>query len=173
MMNPDTLILAGHGPSAQTTRWPEGYRIGAISGGCTATPRHPDFLFALDHPRFFPRCVCADDRVQKHVPTIRASWKEHPNVVLWPRHESLTPTFAGFEIASGGIFNSMLWAVQVASCMGYKRLWFIGCDLKDEKYRPMVERLADWKAVAEEEGIVWVCGSRESRLASFCEVVEP
>jgi hypothetical protein len=175
----DTIIILGNGPSVRpVATLPDGYPVAAVSSGWRACPRVPDHFVTLDRSSFFPAELTDNPAIAKHVPDYRSGF-DCPNTRRWRITSRVSPAFNDDEpIGVGAGFNSLLFAVQVAACMGYRRLWFVGCDLHHgdtiEDYRrfdPIVATLKTWRAAMRGMGFEWITAGG-SRLSEFCRVVD-
>jgi hypothetical protein len=169
-----TIFLVGHGPSARpTVDLIPGIDVGAVSGGIAVLgDRLPDHWFLLDRPEFYRDELLCDDRIQKHTHDGRDQFNRYPNACLWQFGGQPEPSFT-FDrpLSAGPIFNSLLFAVQAAACMGYSRLWFIGCDLQGRQYAMHRRCMQEWYPLAAEAGIEWINGSPASALAEFLPTI--
>ena len=87
-------------------------------------------------------------------------WGDHANVRGWHIAHEGPPRFTGEGwMGCDELNNSLLFAVQVAHQLGYKRLHFLGCDL-DPDDSPHFERLLQimrrWHLLALEQGFTWI-----------------
>lgn len=171
-----TIIIAGSGPSAPQYEWGD-TPIMAVSSGCDVVPRMDHFV-TLDKMMHFPRWLTDSDRFTKHIPNWdnEKEWRNCPYVRVWPYEEKSEPTFVNGEtIASGSMLksnvpaprhNSLLFAVQVAARLGFKRCVFIGCDLLEPGHIPVADMLRQWWPIALQHGIEW---QNASPLSTLCE----
>ena len=63
--------------------------------------------------------------------------------------------------------HSLLFATQVATKIGYRRLIFLGCDLIDNELHQIDDTLQRWHPYALEQGIVWENASPLSLLQAW------
>lgn len=178
-----TLIIAGSGPSAVNYEWPDGIDIMAVSSGYRHVPRMEHFV-TLDKVMCFPEWVTDSTRWQKHVPDWKnePEWRICPRVSTWLYGTGEHPNFANQTrpLASGLLkksnvddtwHNSLLFAVQIAGCLGYKRCIFIGVDLLGEMVK-VSDYLHSWYPHAREAGIEWVNASPLSSLSEWMPFAE-
>jgi hypothetical protein len=112
-------------------------------------------------------------------------WADYPNVRGWlvamtsgsvyeagtkpgPLPDELPSFVSPAEpLKLNGVRNSLIFAVQIAVQLGYKRLLFAGCDLNEPGYEVVTATLRDWMPIAAEHGVEWVNISPESALSEF------
>jgi hypothetical protein len=172
----DTLIIAGAGASAVNFSWPDGVPIMGISSGFHHVPRMDHFC-TLDKVMCFPEWVTDSTRWCKHISNWRNAeeWLRLPRVRVWEYATGAEPNFgAEGPIRSGDLRKtnapdtwhfSMLFAVQLAPRLGFRRLVFIGCDLLG----PLVvvsDLLRRWHKPALAAGCEWL---NASRISTLCE----
>lgn len=167
----NTIVIAGNGLSAYASaEWP-GLPIMGISAGCLAVPEMRHFV-SQDKPMHFPKWVTDSDQFDKHVPANKFAdrWRKHPRVTVWPYEELGDPTFCpDSPIVSGPLprNDSLLFGVQVAGCLGYRRLVFIGCDLIENERWAISDTLREWWPIAKAAGMEWLNASPLSTLKEW------
>lgn len=154
-----TIIIAGDAPSVRGFDWPDGIGVMGVASGITQVP-DPLHFVSLDDPWRVDESVAVSDRFQKHVPfnMFAKSWWRYPRVNVWQCKYVNQPNFG----RKGAISlheedHPLLFAVQVAAKIGYRRCVFIGFD--DE-----IETLSDWHPHAIDSGLEWLNASRYSAL---------
>lgn len=179
----DTLIIAGRGDSAAGFDWPKGIPIMGVSSGYMYVPEMQHWV-SLDRPVNFPDWVVTSDRFDKHVARNKyfPFWSDYPRVVgheinlkltlngqtVDTEYEAKEPSWeAGKPLTPCGPMmrnHSLLFAVQVAAHLGYKRQIFIGVDLLQPELYEVSDVLKSWHADAQAHGIEWLCASDISTL---------
>ena len=105
-----------------------------------------------------------------HKFSFQPGWGDFSNVRGWEFHHG-GPSFSDGPIGmighggDGMIRNSWFMAVQVAYRLGYRRLYFAGCDFNGDDYKPHRARLKPWYKMAQDAGMEWVCLTPESALS--------
>lgn len=172
MIKLPTIILLGHGPTSGEPK-PLGLPIMAVSGGYQSAERI-DCLATLDRSEFFPAWVKSDASIIKHVPGYRDGWKNVPGVRAWRIGRFNGPVFSGtHEVHQDDRFNSLLFAVQVAHCLGFRRIVFHGCDLKGRGYASLRSTMAVWCIEARKRKLEWCVTSGRSAMADFLPIYNP
>jgi len=98
-------------------------------------------------------------------------WADYTDVHAYPMNPATGLCFDPNEQdAMTGLHacsSSMIFAVQVAAWMGFRRLIFVGCDLTHAVYELVTPTLKQWYPAAQKHGIEWVCDTPGSPLAEF------
>lgn len=189
-MSGKTFIIAGNGASAADFQWPERGMmetwIMAISGGYRVVPWMDDFV-SLDRPCDFPEHVRTGPHFRNvAVNALYHEWRQFNPLRGWQYTGGDWPDFRQFmnsPLVTGPLprNNSLLFGVQVAARMGFKRMIFVGCDLQDDYGPPECPSLGSdtsfilqgWHDRAQACGIEWLAASPRSRLAAWMPLYEP
>jgi hypothetical protein len=104
-----------------------------------------------------------------HLFGAQPGWGDYPNVVGWETTRETGPNFGGrvgMRSMSNGaqIRNSWFMAVQVAYRLGYRRLFFIGCDFRRPEYALTRDWAREYWAAAKAAGMEWYNLSPDSAL---------
>lgn len=146
----------------------------AVSGGILAVPMCEHFC-SLDRPICWPRWVLDSDLFDKHVAlnSFHPAWlKASDRVRGWKYMDVQEPDFStnpDAVIAAGPlpINYSLLFAVQLAPKLGYKRCVFMGCDMLLNELSPIGDVLEAWWPRAKSMGIEWFNASPISILRAW------
>jgi hypothetical protein len=106
-----------------------------------------------------------------HLFGFQPKWGDYSNVQGWQVDRTYPPNFdqdvsdpiLGLDNISCP--NSLLFAVQVAHQLGYRRLIFAGCDLWEEHHKEARTKLVEWWTIARSLGLRWTCLTEGSFLA--------
>jgi hypothetical protein len=180
-MTDDTVVLCGRGISAGLKVWDFNTPTMAVSCGYWEAGKIDHFC-AMDAPHCFPKWLQESDNFDKHVPAGNhwPQWEVHPRTRAWAFGPGNTPDFLDPEVpcVQGEQMchnHSLLFATQVASKMGYRRLIFLGVDLTSNELHQIDDTMHQWHPRALDQGIKWENASPLSLLQAWmpdCETKE-
>ena len=145
----------------------------AVSSGCMEAGDMAHWV-TMDRPVCFPRWVTESDRFEKHVPRgmYQELWRRAPRVRFWDytfETDKVTFTDPDAPCVRGPLPRnySLLFAVQIAHKLGYKRLIFVGVDLTDQSLYKIGDVLKQWWWKARDLGLQWENASPLSHLQEW------
>jgi hypothetical protein len=166
----DTVVICGAGVSAEYCRWEWDTPIMAVSSGFDRAATFKHFA-TLDRPICYPPYIADGTTFDKHVPDGKFArfWQVHPNVRIWKySFDETEPNFTRPDqpLARGEPprNDSLLFGVQVAAHLGYRRMIFLGVDLNENDRWPTNDELRRWWPQAKEAGLTWENASPVSML---------
>jgi hypothetical protein len=110
-------------------------------------------------------------------------WMDYPNVTGWEVIPQDPPNFtedgpiglwsqAAADAGYDAVRHSMLFGIQLAARLGYRRLMFIGCDLHGDRFPVQRATMREWWPQARDAGMEWANLSPTSALAEFLPSAE-
>jgi hypothetical protein len=103
-----------------------------------------------------------------HQFSFQPGWGDFSSVIGHPSVYELPPSFGegpiGMSMSNASIRNSWFFAVQVAHRLGYRRLYFIGCDFLDRRFDRCGAWAREFWELARAAGHEWVNLSPDSML---------
>lgn len=87
---------------------------------------------------------------------LQPGWGDYQNVRGWEVKALRYPRWEDGPIAIHRVYNSLLFAVQVATRLGFRTLKFIGVDLSEEGFASVAKIMRDWHGHAARRGYEWI-----------------
>jgi len=112
-----------------------------------------------------------------HQFSFQPGWGDFSNVRGWPMFMNRAPSYRDGPLGMKGegedgvIRNSWFMAVQIAARLGYRRMYFIGCDFLGDHYKHCRVRLAAWYDLARRSGLEWINVGAGSALAEHVPTI--
>jgi len=113
----------------------------------------------------------------QHLFGLQPGWGDFSNVTGWSLEMGKPPNFTsdtpiGMTLDGTHIRNSWFMSVQVAYRLGYRRLFFIGCDFTEERFVPCRVWAEEFYRLAVDAGMEWFNLSPVSVLGEFLPTPE-
>ena len=99
-------------------------------------------------------------------------WADYSSVFSWPVEADENVNFEDRPVGFSGVRNSLMFSIQIAYRMNYRRILFVGVDLPGERYACMARGVRDCVSVSIGKGMIYGVSSKDSSLSEFLPVCE-